>query len=440
MRSGNTAARWWRGGLAAASAFALATSLAACGSSPESGSGPKDDPNAQILVWTDATRKPAFEAYQKAHPNVKLKIEVIDATALLTKIQLANRVNKGWPDVVFDSLPSDVAALASPLFKFAQPLNDKVPGDVQANFAGDNATCTIDGKLYCLQNDLAQDVLWYNKKQMDKFGYTVPTTWAEYQTLGAKVAKEHPGYVLGAAGGANIYYDYLWSSGCPLQKVISSTQVEINAKDAKCTRVAETLDPMLANGSLSRLGPFDPEMNKLAKAGKLLMIPAASWFGEFVMKPDTGYDMADGQVAAAPMPTWDGESTNYSGAQGGGIYLVSSHAKNMSGATDVAQWIATSKEYQSTAPTYPAYKPAAAAWLAKVKDDGFYAEDPSAVLTDAAPKINPVESPTRYPVEGPINSTLVAAITGGKTIASAFEALQTQLAGLAASSGYEVTP
>jgi multiple sugar transport system substrate-binding protein len=434
MTNGKSATRWWRGGV---SAVALAALLTAC-SSTEPGSA--DDSSAPILVWTDATRQPAFAAYQKAHPDVKMKIEVIDATALLTKIQLANRVGKGWPDVVFDSLPSDVAALASPLFNFAQPLDDKVPGDVQKNFAGNNATCTIDGKLHCLQNDLAQDVLWYNKTQLDKFGYAVPKTWAEYKALGGKVAKEHPGYFIGAAGASNVYYDYLWSSGCPLQKVLSSTQVEINTKDPKCTRVADTLDPLLANGSVSRLSPFDPEMNKLAKAGKLLMIPAASWFAEFVMKPDTGYKLAGGQIAAAPMPTADGESINYSGAQGGGIYVVSRHAKNMAGAVDVAQWVSTSNEYQTTSPTYPAYKPAAAEWLAKVKKDKWYAEDPSAVLIDAASKINPAESPTRYPVEGPINSTLVAAVTGGKTIASAFEGLQTQLAGLAASSGYEVTP
>lgn len=429
--------RLGRRGLAAAGALVLAGVLAACGSGASDES--KDDPNAPILVWTDATRKPAFEAYQKAHPDVELKIEVIDATALLTKIQLANRVGKGWPDVVFDSLPNDVAALSSPLFKYAQPLDEKVSDKVTDDFAGNNDICKVDGKLYCIQNDLAQDVLWYNKPKMEEFGYTVPTTWEEYRELGEKVAKEHPGYVLGAAGGPTVYYDYLWSSGCPIQEVTSSTQVKIDLTDSRCTRVADVVDPMLENGSLSRLGPFDPDMNKLAKSGKLLMMPAASWFAEFVLKADTGYHLPAGQIAAAPMPTWDGETTNYSGAQGGGIYLVSQHAKNMSGSVDVAEWVATNLDYQASAPTYPAYKPAAEKWLAKAAADTWYAEDPSAALTEAADKINPAEKPTRYSVEGPINSTLVAAVTGGESLASAFEALQTQLAGLAASSGYEVT-
>lgn len=438
MISTQSAARWARRVVVVTAAIATATSLAACGG-PTDSNGAKNDPNAPILVWTDATRQPAFEAYQKAHPDVDMKIEVVDATKLLTKIQLANRVGKGWPDVIFDSIPSDIAALQSPLFNYAQPLGSKIPQDVQQNFATENSACTIDGELYCLQNDLAQDVLWYNKTQMDKFGYTVPTTWDEYKALGDKVAAEHPGYIIGAAGGPTIYYDYLWSSGCPLAEVKSSTQVVINTASEKCTRVADTLDPLLENGSVSRLSPFDPEMNKLAKAGKLLMIPAASWFGEFVMKPDTGYDIADGQIAAAPIPTWAGESTNYSGAQGGGIYVVSQHAKNMAGAVDIAQWVTTNDAYQTTAPTFPAYKPAAKAWLAKVAADKFYAEDPSTVLSEAASKINPAFSPTRYPIDGAVSSTVVAAITGGSTIASALEGLQTQLSGLAASAGYEVT-
>lgn len=398
-----------------------------------------DDPNATVLVWTDSTRQDAFKAFQKANPDVKLKVEVIDATAILTKIQLANRVGKGWPDVIFDSVPNDVAALSSPLFNYALPLDDLVPKDVQDDFSTGLKGCKIDGKLYCLQNDVAQSVLWYNKTQLDRFGYKVPTTWSEYKALGEKVAKEHPGYILGAAGGGNVWYDYLWSSGCPLATVKSSTQVQINAEDTKCTRVADTLDPMLANGSVSRLSPFDPEMNKLAKAGKLLMQPAASWFGEFVIKAEKGYNVAPGQFAAAPMPSWDGESINYSGAQGGGIYVVSAHAKNKTGAVAVAQWVATNDAYQAAAPTYPAYGPAAKAWLAKVSTDKFYAKDPSAVLTEAASKINPAVGPTRYSIDGAVTSTVVAAITSGKSIASALPGLQTQLAGLAASSGYEVT-
>ncbi|MCX5317020.1 ABC transporter substrate-binding protein [Streptomyces sp. NBC_00154] len=439
MRIRRASARPWRAAIPALLAC-VALTATACGSSSGKEAAVKDDPNATVLVWTDSTRQPAFQAFQKANPKTKVKIKVVDPASLLSKIQLANRVGSGWPDVIFDSLPSDVASLSSPLFKYAQPLNSLVPRDVQNNFATHNAACTIDGKLYCLQNDLAQDVLWYNKPLMAKFGYQVPKTWDEYQALGVRVAKEHPGYIIGAAGASTVYYDYLWSSGCPLQSVVSSTQVTINTKDPKCTRVASLLDPLLANGSVSRLSPVDPATYKLAQSGKLLMQPAASWFGQYVFKAKASYGFPNGELAAAPMPTWAGETTNFSGAQGGGIYVVSSHAKNKTGAVAVAQWVATNNTYQSTAPTYPAYIPAAQAWLAQLKADPFYAKDPSAVLQAAAGKINPAEGPTRYPIEGPVNSTVVAAITGGQSIASAFPALQTQLSGLAQTAGYQVAP
>jgi ABC-type glycerol-3-phosphate transport system substrate-binding protein len=415
--------------------LALTTAACGLGSDNSNSAGGSKDP---LLVWTDSTREPAFKAYQKAHPDVDMKVQVIDANALLSKIQLANRVGKGWPDVVFDSISSDVASLSSSLFNYAQPLDDLVPKNVQNQFATHNAACTIDGHLYCLQNDLAQDLIWYNKPLMHKFGYKVPTSWDEYKALGNKVAHEHPGYVIGAAGDANIWYDYLWGSGCPLAEVQSSTQVKINTADEKCTRVADTLDPLLANGSVSRLSPFDPAMIKLAKAGKLLMTPGPSWFGEFVLNADASYNLPDGEIAVAPIPTWSGESTNYSGAWGGGIYLVSSHAADKAAATDVAQWVATNDAYQATAPTFPAYIPAAKAWAKTMASNEFYAKNPVPVLTAAAGKINPAVAPTRYSVAPAVTATVVASIKAGGTIADALPGLQTQLSGLAQTVGYEV--
>lgn len=431
--------KWARLAVVPVTVALAAATLAGCSSGPSTTSQVAQNSKATITVWVDATRKPAVEAYQKAHPEAKVKVEVLDATTFLSKIQLANRVGSGWPDVIFDSTPSDIAALQSPLFKYSQNLDALVPKDVQDNFATKNAACTIDGHLYCLQNDLAQDVMWYNKPLLEKFGYTLPTTWAEYADLGNKISKEHPGYLIGGAGESTLFYDYLWSSGCPLQTLKSSTEAVINTADVKCTRVADMLDPLLKNGSVSRLSPFSPEFTAIAKSGKLLMMPAASWVGPYVFKPSTGYSFPNGSLAAGAMPSWPGEKTNYSGAQGGGIWVVSSHSANTKGAAALAQWVTTANDYQSTAPTYPAYIPAAKVWLQATAKDPVYAEDPSAVLIDQASKINPAESATRYDVASPVTSTIVASVKSGGSIASALPALQTQLAGLAASSGYAVS-
>lgn len=424
--------------LAGASAALAVLVLSSCTSSTNAGEAAvTSDSKATLVVWTDATRQAGFEEYQKENPSVKMKVELYDPGSLLTKVQLANRTGSGWPDVVFDGTPNDVAALSSSLYKYTADLSSLIPKSVQQDFGESNSSCTIDGKLVCLKNDLAQTVLWYNKPLMDQFGYSVPTTWDEYEALGEKVAKEHPGYIIGAAGGSTVYYNYFWPSGCPLQTVVNETQVNIDTTDTSCTRVASMLDTLLANGSVTRAGEFDADTVALGQSQHVLMMPGAAWYGDFLFKPDTGYATPEGVLAAAAYPTW-GSDKPYSGAAGGGIYMVSSHSKNIKGAAAIAQFMATSDKVQSSAPTYPAYGPAADTWSERVAADGFYAEDPVPVLKAQAQLINPAESPTRYSIEGVITATVVQAAKSGGSVTDALPDLQSQLAGLAQSTGYAV--
>ena len=64
-----------------------------------------------------------MEAYQKAHPCVKMKIETSDgnangATTLQTKISLFNRSDSGWPDVVFSTQPTEMSWMTSSQYDF----------------------------------------------------------------------------------------------------------------------------------------------------------------------------------------------------------------------------------------------------------------------------------------------------------------------------------
>ena len=90
-----------------------------------------------------------------------------------TKIGLLDRAGSGWPDVVFSTQNND-AAWASQKTNgkqaFAAVLNKGlVPQNVLSGFTkGSLNPCTVDGKVYCLRNDLAQNVLWFNKTLMDQ--------------------------------------------------------------------------------------------------------------------------------------------------------------------------------------------------------------------------------------------------------------------------------
>ncbi len=101
--------------------------------------------------------------------------------------------------------------------------------------------------------------------------------------------------------------------------------------------------------------------------------------------------------------------------------------------------MATSSEYQATAPTYPAYTPVLGEWGERISADPFYAEDPMPVLAEAVDLINPINDYTvRYDVETAFGTVIVPVATSGGSIEDALPKLQEELKNLAQSVGYTV--
>ena len=222
-------------------------------------------------------------------------------------------------------------------------------------------------------------------------------------------------------------------------QVISSTEVHINTQDPKRIRAAEMLDRMIANGSVDTLSPFDPAFVDKVKAGNLLMLPAASWYGEYVFggKPDsTYYQSAEGQLGVALPLKWKDEDQPFTGFHGGSAWTVSRHTENPELAVDFAKFMATSHEYQDTAVTFPAFLPAADVWATTVASNPVYASDPYPVLKDAASMMT-LEGlgNIRYDWQSAWNTDVIAAIQAGETIVSALPKLQETYAGLGEDAG-----
>ncbi|MCX5143955.1 ABC transporter substrate-binding protein [Streptomyces sp. NBC_00338] len=412
--------------------------LAGCGGQNESKSDVKQDAGAPITIWVDDTRTKPAQEFAAAHPGLKATIKSVDNTHgnISAQIALAVKAKKDVPDAIFLSYPDEIAGMMVNPVNYALPLNDVVGPDVLGGFAkGSTAACTFDGKTYCLPNDLAQTVLYYNKSLFKEFGYTVPKTFDEWLALGLKVGKEHPGYSLGSVNsryGLNAYYG---SSGCAFSASSSPTTVKIDLKSPECTRVNDVIGPLLANKTLSPLDPFDAAYMPVVKSGKLLASISPSWMGDYGIKPTAP---KKGDWAAAPMPTWKGATTNASGTAGGGIWVVSALSKNRDAAAKFASGMATDPVVQSTSPGYPASTAAADAWLKKVAKDDWYAEDPSAVYRDAAGKISPTLGFVRFQVqaEDAFNATVVK--SRGRDIGAALTAFGDRVSKAAKSASYTV--
>jgi multiple sugar transport system substrate-binding protein len=394
-----------------------------------------------LTVWVDSTRLAAAKLFQQEHPEVKMKIVTYDGDAngsnyLQTKVSLFNRTGDGWPDVVFSSQNNETAwAVQS---GFTAPLNKGlIPQSTLDGWAtGANAPCTVNGTLYCLRNDLSQTVLWYNAALMRQWGYQVPTTWEQYQALGQKVATDHPGYLVGSAGDTFTPEIYLWASKCGANQVTGPKAVTVNTSSAGCTKMASLLDTLIKAKTMATSSVFSADFDK-NDANKVLMLPGPSWFGGALFQGT--FKTPRGQIAAAPMPQWAGDTTPSVGNVGGGTWLLSAHSKDLKDATAFLTWVTTSDDYQGkVAPGYPAYAPAAKTWLAAQSASGYYANDVSPTLQAAANQVWPGWGYPQFSQEAIWAATVTPGMTAGKSIVSLLPAWQTAIANYAQSDGYKV--
>ncbi|MDX3694543.1 ABC transporter substrate-binding protein [Streptomyces europaeiscabiei] len=434
--------------LLAGCAATMMLTVAACGGTGSSTGKTTKDGFAQapqkdgaLTVWVDSTRLAAAKQYQQLHPDVKLDIVTYDGNAngsnyLQTKVQLFNRTSKGWPDVVFSSQNNEVTWAVDA--GFAAPLNKGlIPEATLGQFAkGANDVCSVDGTLYCLRNDLSQAVLWYNAPLLKKFGYAVPTTWEEYQQLGEKVAEEHPGYLVGDAGDSFTPEIYLWASKCGANDITGPKSVSVNTTSGACTKMAKLLDVLVKNKSMSITGVFSTDFAK-NKADKVLLMPGPAWFGGAVFKD--GLKTPAGQIAAAPIPQWKGDTEPSTGNVGGGTWLLSQHSTHLKAATDFLKWVTTDNAYQGkTAPGFPAYAPAAEAWLKGQNASGYFASDLSA-LASASSQVWPGWGSGQFSQEAIWAATVKPGLTQGKSIVSMLPAWQDSIVKYAESNGYKVS-
>jgi hypothetical protein len=411
------------------------------GAGKTSSAGTQTDSGGKITVWVDAPRVPAADAFKKAYPNIPINIVQIDSTvgATTTEQHFAqfDAAKKGWPDAIFFPSNDDIAWAAKT--GYTANMSKDTPDLVAGYTKPVLAQCFIDGKYQCLRNDAAPDVLWYNAKLFKQWGYTVPTTWADYQSLAIQIAKEHPGYISGFTGDAYAPNRYLWASDCPTNDQVNATTVHINLTDPKCTRASDLLGALTTAKAVSTDGIFDADATKAGQ--KLVMSPGAVWWGNYLFEQT--WKLPKGTMQAAGGLTWPGESAPSMGDEGGGLWGMSSHikGKELKNAETFMKFVASDPAWQVALTTgLPAFTAQQQPWLTKQASDDFYA-DTTSTLATFAPAIATVPTDYAYllyDTGGEWTSTIAKDLAGGKTFAAAWSDFGTDLVAKAKAAGYTV--
>lgn len=403
------------------------------------------DAAAPITVWVDASRQPAADAFVKAHPEVTIKVETYDGGAdgsgsFQTKVEAFNQAGSGWPDVVFSTQNNDAAWASQGDTPFAAPL-DKGYFDkafLDGFTTGALAPTTVDGTVYGLRNDLAPTVTWYDKSLMDQFGYTVPTTWEEYQQLGEKVAAEHPGYIVGDVGDTFSGEIYFWAAKAPLNTVKGVDGFSADAKDEHAVKMAKVLDALLAKGVLAQDSVFSPEFVQ-KYTGKVLMLPGPVWYSGALFSNKDSLNAKPGTISAGLPLAWQGEDPA-AGNVGGGTWFISRHSTNLAAAKTFLEFVTSDPTYQvDLAPGLPAYKAAGDAWLAKQGEAKFFTDDFATNVSTAAGQVWDGWGFPKFSQEAVWAKTITPELAAGKKLVDLLPTWETAIKNEAQANGYKVS-
>ncbi|MGC5170328.1 ABC transporter substrate-binding protein [Microbacterium sp. DT81.1] len=438
----------------ATSVFAV-VALTACsggtgggGDNSELGFTPAEqDPDSAITVWVDASREPATEAFQAAHPEIDINVETYDGNAsgsgsLQTKIALFDQAGEGWPDVVFSTQNNDASWASKEtngVQAFAAPVNE---GWFDQEFLdgftpGSLDPLTVDGTVYGLRNDLAQSVFWYDQTLFDQFGYEIPTTWEEYAELSDSLAADHPGYILGSVGdaflGMMVYY---WGAQAPVFQLDGDTfSSDFSADNSQ--KMTELLDHMVENGTLTEDSVFSADFVQ-KNQGKVLGMPGPVWFtGALFQNPDS-LNVPAGQLGAGTPLHWEAEEIG-TGNVGGGTWIASSHTKNLEAVKTFMEFVTSSDEYQvELAGGYPAYADAAEQWIAKQASGGYFVGEFEQTVVDAASQVWTGWGYPSFSAETAYAKVVLPALATGDTIESVVPEWQKEMENEAQVQGYTV--
>lgn len=393
-----------------------------------------------LTVWSDTARLPTFQTYQDTHPGIDLEVVTVAPSDLVAKIQLALRANGDLPDVIFMSDLGYGPMLSTRRTNFLMDISDAIPQDIQDDFLpAANGPCFVDGKLICMRNDVAHMILWYDKPLMDELGLSVPATWEDFEQLGADLAALDQGYFVGTGVEPFPVVSMLVAGGCETGFPVEgkSETIKIDLTSDGCIRAAQMVDNMLANGSLSKFGPFEPSFVSEAVAGKLVLTLGPTWFGEHVMKPV--YEFAPGKVAVALPPKWSDQPEPLTWSWGGGTYGAWKDSAHPQEAVELLIWASTDIDNQEVAVTMPAHAPASAIWGAHINSDPYYASnDVFDVALAASEFSHPSYGGLRFDVTAAFAKIVGPEISGDGSLVDSLSAWQAELVNAAKVVGYTV--
>jgi multiple sugar transport system substrate-binding protein len=440
-------------GLAAATALAAcssstsssapATSSAPAGGSASATSSSALSQPATLTWWAWAPQdKQLVAAFEKAYPNIKVNlVNAGTGTAEYTKLQNAIKAGSGVPDI------AQVEYYALPQFALGGSLAD-LGADGLSSDQSQFSTAVWDsvqvgGKLVGLPQDTGPMALFYNKTVFDKYGLTVPTTWAQFAADATKLHAANPKeYLTNDTGDPGFTTSMIWAAGGHPYVVSGTSAVTINlsSSDSGTQKFVNLWSPLVSGGDLAPIASWSNQWYTGLSNGTIASLVTGGWMG---VDLESGVPTGKGDWRVAPMPEWTA-GTAANSENGGSADSVLAASKNQAAAAAFLQWVSTGQGAQLSASTgdFPA--------STTILNSSSWQNQPQAyfggqainqVLSKQSADVLPGWSylPFQVYANSIFPNTVGQAYTGKSTLSAGLSAWQQQSASYGSQQGFSVT-
>ena len=279
--------------------------------------------------------KEAVDAWNEKHPETQVKFEKTPSTnkiypKMFTAVKagnapcLAQIEYSGLPSFVIQDGVEDITKYTNGFDKeYSQEAWNQVK---------------LGSGIYGVPVGTAPVAFIYNKEAFNKYGLTVPKTWAQYRQMAEKVHTADPSVSLGYFSN-----DANWIAAMARQKgakwfEMGKDSWKVNMTDEHTKAVADYWQKMIDDGLMKAEESYTPALYKEMAEGKVLSETFGIWDTKVI--EDKLGDSAKGKWAVAPMPTWE-ERPGYYVSAGGSVTAILKGCKHIDRAVEFAHWMST---------------------------------------------------------------------------------------------------
>jgi multiple sugar transport system substrate-binding protein len=281
----------------------------------------------QEYAWSGYPLPQAVQDFDAAFPNINVKQSPNqDVSGLLSALETHQYVYDAFR-IQYFQLPQEVttggvADISSYLNSYFSVLKQQIaPAALNLASAGES------GKFYCFPEDFGPVAFAYRQDLFQKYGLTVPTTWAQFAQDASKLHSENSSIAMTVFPPNEPSADLMglfWSAGGNMIVPAGGNNYNVVINSTTNLNVIDYWGNLIKSGAVQALNLYTPQFNAELSGSEIAsFVTAAAWYPRYVIQATAPGQ--SGLWSVADMPQWS--SSFVTGVVGGSCLGVTANAK-----------------------------------------------------------------------------------------------------------------